>query len=124
MLDADLERIKHLIQPTTAVGEGKEQDVISDQSHEMLDRLLSKRLSLSNETLKKNQDMRDWLMPRVMLVALSWLFFTGGVIYCLAFDDAPFNLSDIVAVAFITTSLAIVLGLPAIVLHYFFSPRA
>ena len=86
--------------------------------------LVKNRLTVEIDTMRQNQKTRDWLMPGLVGVSLCWLIFTGFIVGCLAFGcgDMDCRLTDAVAVAFITTSLATVMGLPAIGLHYFFSP--
>jgi len=88
--------------------------------------LEKERLGIQIKTLRRNQETRDWLMPGLVVVSLIWLIFTGFIVCCLAFGYGflACHLSDVVATAFITTSLATVLGLPAIGLHYFFSPKS
>jgi hypothetical protein len=93
-----------------------------DTSQTML-RLHNERLAIENETLKENRTMRRTLIRRLSWVSFLWLFFTGFMVCCLAFSWFSCHLSDVVATAFITTSLATVLGLWMIGLRYFFSPR-
>jgi len=84
-----------------------------------LRQLLNKRLEEENTTLKENRAMRDRLIKRLTVLSVIWLAFTGIVVLCLTFGVG--RLSDVVATAFITTSLATVLGLWVIGLRYFFS---
>jgi len=61
-------------------------------------------------------------MPRLQAVSICWLILTAAVVIALGFKTC-FRLSDAVAVAFITTSLATVLGLWVFGLKYFFDPE-
>jgi len=67
--------------------------------------------------------MRRTLIGRLSWVSFLWLLFTGFMVCCLAFGCFSCHLSDVVATAFITTSLATVLGLWMIGLRYFFFPH-
>ena len=68
-----------------------------------------------------NKKARGQLMCLLIFVSIIWLFFTGYIVFHLTFREC--HLSDIVATAFITTSLATVLGLWLVGLRYFFSTK-
>ena len=84
-----------------------------------LRQLQNKRVSIENDTLVENRTIRKRLMVLLTAASFIWLSFTGFIVYHLAFRYCL--LSDAVAIAFITTSLATVLGLWAIGLRYFFA---
>jgi len=81
-------------------------------------RLQNEKLAEENATQKANRAMREKLIGRLSWVSFLWLIFTAVIILLLSFGCG--RLSDVVATAFITTSLATVLGLWAIGLRYFF----
>jgi hypothetical protein len=64
--------------------------------------------------------MRKTLMPRLYRVSVAWLIFTGAIVIAIGTQCICYRLDPSVAIAFITTSLATVLGLWAIGLRYFF----
>jgi len=64
---------------------------------------------------------RQILIGCVGCSTFLWLVFTALVVLMLGFQYKDFNLSDAVAIAFITTSLATVLGLLGIGLRFYFS---
>ncbi|MDR2762616.1 MAG: hypothetical protein LBB88_08460 [Planctomycetaceae bacterium] len=78
------------------------------------------KLTIENETLRGDRKMRGVLMARLYRVSLLWLVFTGIVVLLLGADCICFHLDTPVAIAFITTSLSIVLGAWIIGLRYFF----
>jgi len=90
---------------------------------QVMRRLQNERLEIENRTLEENRNMRRHLIRSLSCVSFLWLFFTGFMVCCLAFSWFSCSLSDIVATAFMTTSLATVLGLWMIGLRYFFSPH-
>ncbi|MDR0521677.1 MAG: hypothetical protein LBH00_07470 [Planctomycetaceae bacterium] len=90
---------------------------------EEFQRLQNERLAIKNSTAKENRTIRKWLMIGLTIVSLCWLSFTGYIVHSLAFCSEC-RLSDMVASAFITTSLATVLGLWAIGLRYFFAKES
>lgn len=63
---------------------------------------------------------REWLIVDVGCITLLWLFFTALVVLMVGFQFQGFKLSDTVMVAFLTTSLATVLGLLGIGLRFYF----
>ena len=90
---------------------------------QIMRQLQNERLKIENETLEENRKTRRQLIWSLSGVSFLWLFFTGFMVCCLAFGWFSCSLSDVVATAFITTSLATVLGLWMIGLRYFFSPH-
>ena len=88
--------------------------------------LLIKRYGMGNDELRAKKTTRQWLMPGLTFISVIWLLYTAVVINSLAFDS-PFGsvsgrFSDAIAIAFMTTSLATVLGLWHFGLRYFFTP--
>ena len=86
------------------------------------------RAEQKKDKLNVSWDRRKYRKPLMIglsVVSVLWLLFTGYIICCLAFGHRGVfpqcQISDIVATAFITSSLATVLGLWAIGLGYFFA---
>ena len=104
--------------PTVEASGGLLRQDYQDEDTE-LRRLHNERVGIENDTLKENRTIRKWLMILLTFMSFGWLFFTGVVICYITFWKC--SLSDVVATAFITTSLATVLGLCAIGLRYFFA---
>ncbi len=96
-----------------ACEENKEEKSLSLKASEQV-----KTLQIKNEILKENKNIRRILISFLSLLSLSWLFFTGYEIRQIA--KLRHYLPPSVAIAFITTSLATVVGLWAIGLNYFF----
>ena len=103
---------------TSELGEKLRQDRLSEDLK--MQQLQNERLAEETETLKTNRDMREKLIKRLTCLSYIWLAFTGIIVILHFFGCG--HLSDMVATAFITTSLATVLGLWVIGLRYFFSP--
>ncbi|MDR1485276.1 MAG: hypothetical protein LBT09_10690 [Planctomycetaceae bacterium] len=102
--------------------------LLKDRSSEEkeLQQLKNENLDIENKTLIENKQIRKGLIISLNVVSILWLVFTGFTITLLGFGGCigcSYRLSDNVAIAFITTSLGTVLGLWAIGLRYFFSPK-
>ncbi|MDR0327676.1 MAG: hypothetical protein LBI05_05195 [Planctomycetaceae bacterium] len=67
---------------------------------------------------------RMWLLCYVGCITLLWLVFTAIIVLMVGFRFKEFTLSDTVMVAFLTTSLATVLGLLGIGLNFYFSQQS
>jgi len=81
------------------------------QGHQDIDRTIKQDTHRTRQTL----------IGCVGCSTFLWLVFTALVVLMLGFQYKGFNLSDAVAIAFVTTSLGTVLGLMAIGLRFFFS---
>jgi len=97
-------------------------DLVVDE----LAQMAVQRAGINNDTLQENRTVRWWLMLALTIMSALWLLYTVIIINCLVFDF-PFvisgRFSDTIAIAFMTTSLATVLGLWHFGLRYFFTPN-
>jgi hypothetical protein len=94
--------------------------VSESTSQETQENLANQRYKEETERLKANQKTRAWLLPVLSVVSVAWLFFTGVIVWRLGHQCYLFDLSDSVAIAFLTTSLGTVLALWGIALYFFF----
>ena len=121
---------KENVKDSIATGSVEEEKVfLAGQTSAMVELLplFVRRYDMETDTLQANKTVRWWLMPGLTLISVIWLLYTGIIINCLAFDY-PFGsvsgrFSDAIAIAFMTTSLATVLGLWHFGLQYFFTPK-
>ena len=98
-----------------------------------LDKLDEEHVAKSEASLRQNSQQldqkikgdthqtRQTLIGCVGCVSFLWIVFTAVIVLMLGFRYGGFDLSDAVAIAFLTTSLGTVLGLMAIGLRFFFS---
>lgn len=86
----------------------------SDMEQEKL-----RQLRIENDVKEENKKIRRELISALSQISFLWLLFTAVVIWYLS--DGLIHLSDTVAIAFITSSLATVVGLWLVGLNYFFS---
>jgi hypothetical protein len=91
--------------------------VLSGQKSRLKIEMVRKE-KITNDILLTNSRVRLVLIIALSIASLLWLIFTS-IIICLI-GNSILKLSDSVAIAFITTSLATVVGLWAIGLRYFF----
>jgi len=82
-----------------------------------------RQYNIQNDTMLENRVIRKRLLIGLTTIALIWLIFTGVIIGELAFGTVSGRFSDAIAIAFITTSLATVMGLWHFGLQYFFTPN-
>ena len=76
-----------------------------------------------NQDLQQSDDehnIRKKAYVHLACISVFWLFFTAVVIVLQGCDYCQFSLNDSVMMAFLTTSLATVLGLWGIGLGYYF----
>lgn len=127
MIDKPLTR-EDIKESTVASTTEEEQTPLDRQTlaTDELIKLLVRRYGIGNDTLQENKTVRFWLMCLLTALSLIWLLYTSIIINSLAFNY-PFGsvfgrFSDAIAIAFMTTSLATVLGLWHFGLRYFFTP--
>lgn len=85
----------------------------------------------SEQTLiikREEHGLRKNLSMTLKVISISWLIFTAFIVITSGIKDGffierLFDFSDPVLIAFITSSLATVVGLWAIALRYYFSPK-
>lgn len=78
-------------------------------------------MEIENNIAEQNKNIRFWLILGLSVISVIWLIFTAWEINSLA--TAQHKLNDSVIIAFITSSLATVVGLWAIGLNYFFGSK-
>lgn len=92
-----------------------------------------RKLRITNDIAEENKLIRRFLIGFLSSLSFLWMLFTARIIWRLATSVtvslagpvfSSFYLPDGVAIAFITTSLATVVGLWAIGLKYFFNHKA
>jgi hypothetical protein len=78
----------------------------------------ARKLRLENDITEEDMNLRRHLIHTLSIVSIAWLLFTVAIISSLVWGCG--ELASSVAIAFITTSLATVVGLWAVGLRYFF----
>ena len=98
-------------------------EVAKNQKRRLTDRLaFQKDTDDIDKTIKYDtHTTRQVLIGCVGCSTLLWLIFTATIVLMIGFKCCGFELSDPVAIAFITTSLATVLGLLGIGLRFYFA---
>ena len=81
------------------------------------------RQRLDQQIKRDTHETRWWLILYIVCVTLAWLIFTACVILLDGYQCNHFDLSDTVMIAFLTTSLANILGLLGIGLNFYFPRR-
>lgn len=95
------------------------QEVDKIQSNSELEQEKLRNLRIENDIKEENKEIRRELIAFLSQISFIWLLFTAVIIWYLSTDFI--HLSDSVAIAFITSSLATVVGLWLVGLNYFFN---
>lgn len=107
--------IHEFVQKTApATHESSKIQLASDLEQEKL-----RNLRIENDIKEENKEIRRELIAFLSQISFFWLVFTAVIIWYLSTDFI--HLSDSVAIAFITSSLATVIGLWLVGLNYFFN---